>query len=152
MAHRPHRLSSLAAFVLALTGCRSPTASESRPDASLAIEYLEVVTTDVEATCEALALAHGVTFGAPVAELGAARTAALAGGGRIGVRAPMAAHEGPVVRPYVLVEDLAEAVAAAESGGAEVALRSMEIPGQGTIAIYVLAGIEHGLWERLPGH
>jgi predicted enzyme related to lactoylglutathione lyase len=111
------------------------------------LHYLEIVTPDVAATCETLAEVHGVSFGDAVAELGGARTAELAGGGRIGVRAPMHGGDGPVVRPYVLVDDIAAAVRSAEAAGAQIALPPMEIPGQGTIAIYVLGGIEHGLWQ-----
>lgn len=111
------------------------------------IQYLEVVTPDVDATCEALAQLHDVAFGDADAGLGNARTATLQSGGKIGVRAPMAAHEEPVVRPYVLVDDIEAAVSAAESAGAEIALPAMEIPGHGMFAIYILGGIQHGLWQ-----
>jgi len=80
-------------------------------------------------------------------ELGNARTAALDGGGKIGVRAPMSPTEEPVVRPYVLVADIQAAVAAAEKAGAQIAHPPLEIPGQGTFAIYILGGIQHGLWQ-----
>lgn len=112
------------------------------------VHYLEIVTPDVDATCAALGKMHGVTFGAPVAELGDARTASLVSGGRIGVRAPMHAAENSVVRPYVLVDDVKQAIEGARAAGAEVAIESMEIPGQGTIGIYFLGGIEHGVWEE----
>lgn len=112
------------------------------------VEYLEIVTPDVDATCATLAEIHGVTFGEPIAELGNARTTELSGGGRMSVRAPMAEHETPVVRPYVLVEDIQTAVQAAEAGGAMIAHPPMELPGQGTFAIYIQGGIHHGLWQR----
>ena len=67
--------------------------------------------------------------------------------GRIGVRAPMRATEMPVVRPYVLVDDIASAVKAAQEAGATIALPPMAIPGEGACAIYIIEGIEHGLWE-----
>jgi predicted enzyme related to lactoylglutathione lyase len=122
-----------------------------QPDQNVAdavtIQYLEIVSPDVDATCGALEKVHAVTFGKPVAELGSARTATLAGGGRIGVRAPMRDTEEPVVRPYLLVDDIEAAVKAAESAGAAIALPPMEIPGQGTCAIYILGGIQHGLWQ-----
>ncbi len=113
----------------------------------LRVQYLEIVTPSVGTTCELLAEAHGVEFGEPIAEFGNARTAELAGGGRIGVRAPMRETEEPVVRPYVLVDDIEAAVKAAKQAGAEVAIPPMEIPGQGTFSIYILGGIEHGLWQ-----
>ncbi len=112
------------------------------------IEYLEIVTPSVDETCEALAQVHGVVFGQPVAALGNARTADLASGGRIGVRAPMRDTETPVVRPYVLVEDIEAAVKAAEAAGATIALPPIELPGQGTFSLYILGGIEHGLWQN----
>ncbi len=112
------------------------------------IQYLEVVTPDVNATCDALEQMHGVSFGEPDVGLGNARTAALKGGGKIGVRAPMREDEQPVVRPYLLVEDIEAAVKAAQAAGAQVALPPMEIPGgHGKFAIYIQGGIEYGLWK-----
>ncbi len=113
------------------------------------IQYLEIVTPDVDATCATLEQMHGVRFGEAEAGLGNARTAALESGGRIGVRAPMAAHEElGVVRPYVLVDDIDSAVTAAEAAGAEIAIPPTEIPGyDGKFAIYILGGIQHGLWQ-----
>lgn len=119
-------------------------AMEERP---LHVHYLEIVTPSVNETCDALAKAHGVSFGDPIAELGNARTATLQGGGRIAVRAPMHDAEKPTVRPYVLVEDIQAAVKDAEAAGATVMVPPMQLPGQGTIALYTLGGIEHGLWQ-----
>ena len=70
------------------------------------IYYLEIVTQEVDATCATQEQLHGVTFGEGDPVLGNARTAALANGGMIGVRAPMHESEEPVVRPYLLVEDI----------------------------------------------
>ncbi len=55
--------------------------------------------------------------------------------------------ETPVIRPYMLVENLEEAVAAAADAGAEIAIPSMELPGHGTIAVVTQGGIECGLWQ-----
>ena len=112
------------------------------------IHYLEIVTPDVDATCRALEQLHGARFGAPEAALGNARTATLAAGGTIGVRAPMHPSETPVVRPYLLVEDLDAAAAAVEAAGAMIAHPPMELPGHGKFAIYIHGGIQHGLWQR----
>src|ERR687896_2552932 len=112
------------------------------------IQYLEIVTKDVDVVCAAYAAAHKVRFGEPVAGLGNARTATLAGGGLVGVRAPLRENEEPVVRPYWLVDDIAAAVAAVVEAGGEVAHPPMEIPGHGTFAIYIQGGIDHGLWQR----
>ena len=111
------------------------------------IQYLEIVTTDVDAVCAAYAAAHRVQFGKPDAGLGNARTATLAGSGLVGVRAPLRATEEPVVRPYWLVDDIVAAVAAAVQAGAELAVPPMEIPGHGTFAIYRRGGNDHGLWQ-----
>ena len=111
------------------------------------VQYLEIVTPDVDATCGALEKLHGVSFSAPEAGLGNARTARLGGGGLIGVRAPMHESEAPVVRPYILVEDIESAVEAAKAAGCEIAHPPMEIPGRGKFAIYIQGGIHHGLWQ-----
>ena len=112
------------------------------------IQYLEVVTPDVDETCRTLETSHGVRFGTPDAGLGNARTAALEGGGMVGVRAPMHESEHPVVRPYLLVDDIEAAFEAAQAAGAEAAHPPLEIPGHGTFAIYILGGIQHGLWQK----
>jgi hypothetical protein len=39
------------------------------------------------------------------------------------------------------------AIAAAEAAGAEFAMRTTPIPGEGVFAIYVLGRIEHGIWQ-----
>lgn len=111
------------------------------------IYYLEIVTNDVDAVCAAYAFAHNVQFGEPDAGLGNARTAALASGGFVGVRAPLRATEAPVVRPYWLVDDIQVAVAAIVQAGGVVAVPPMEIPGHGTFAIYLQGGNDHGLWQ-----
>ena len=112
------------------------------------IHYLEIVTKEVDAVCATYAARNGVRFGKPDAGLGNARTAALLGGGLVGVRAPMNEAEEPVVRPYWLVDDIKAAVASAVKAGGEVAHPPMEIPGHGTFAIYIQGGINHGLWQR----
>jgi predicted enzyme related to lactoylglutathione lyase len=112
------------------------------------IHYLEIVTKGVDAVCAAYAAANGVRFSEPDAGLGGARTAALPGGGLVGVRAPMHETEDPGVRPYWLVDDVEAAVVAAQEAGAEVAHPPMEIPGHGTFAIYIQGGVHHGLWQR----
>lgn len=97
--------------------------------------------------CAAYSATNGVTFGEPDAGLGNARTAALAGGGLVGVRAPLRETEEPVVRPYWLVQDIQASVAAVVQAGGEVAVPPMEIPGHGTFAIYLQGGNDHGLWQ-----
>ena len=114
---------------------------------SMKIHYLEIVTTDVDAACELYSQMHGVTFGDADQNLGGARTAKLAGGGLLGIRAPLRPTVKPVVRPYVLVEDIKASVAAAAKSGAEIAMPPTEIAGHGEFAIVIHGGIESGLWQ-----
>ncbi len=111
------------------------------------IQYLEIVSPEVDAVCKTYERLHGVTFGEPDANLGNARTAKLPGGGLLGVRAPLRPTETPVVRPYFLVEDIEAAVAEAAEAGAKIALPPMELPGHGTCAIFIQGDAEHGLWQ-----
>lgn len=112
------------------------------------VHYLEVVTPDVDVVCDVYAKLHGVQFAAADPLLGNARTAELSGGGRIGIRAPLADHETPIVRPYLLVDDIHAAVQTAEQSGAEVAHPPLEIPGHGSFAIVIVGGIQQGLWQN----
>lgn len=111
------------------------------------IQYLEIVTPNVDAVCAAYSRIHGIEFGDHEPALGDARTASLAGGGRIGVRAPMHESEQPVIRPYTLVENIDQSVAAAAEAGSEVALPPTPLPGHGTCAILVQGGVQIGLWQ-----
>ena len=112
------------------------------------VQYLEIVTLDVDAVCKTYQLLHSVDFSDPEPELGNARTASFVDGGKIGVRAPMHDAEEPVVRPYLLVDDVEAAVQAAEDSGAEIAHPPMELPGHGTFAIFIQGGIHHGVWQH----
>ena len=111
------------------------------------IQYLEIATANVDAVCATYSRLHGIAFGDNDPSLGGARTGALAGGGRIGVRAPMHESEQPVIRPYTLVENIDESVAVAADAGAEVALPPTPLPGHGTCAILVQGGVQIGLWQ-----
>ena len=112
------------------------------------IQYLEIVSDDVEAVVKTYESVHGVKFSDANALLGNARTASLSDGGMIGVRAPMGEAETPIVRPYILVEDIEKGVKAAEEAGALIAHPPMELPGLGTFAIYILGGVNFGLWQK----
>jgi predicted enzyme related to lactoylglutathione lyase len=118
-----------------------------RKEMNMQVHYLEIVTNEVDAVCGTYARLHGVTFSAPEAGLGNARTASLPDGGLLGVRAPMHETEEPVVRPYLLVDDVEAAARAAVEGGAEIAHPPMAIPGHGSFAIVIQGGIQHGLWQ-----
>lgn len=151
--HRPMRW--LLSVTLALCSCASvdvapqpaQPANAAQEKEIMPIHYLEIVTADVDATCDSLERVHGVNFSQPDPMLGNARTATLEDSQRIGVRAPMAEHEQPILRPYMRVSDIAAALDAAAAAGAEIAMGATEIPGQGQFAIYILGGIHYGLWE-----
>ena len=148
----PTPRSVLAALALMLTGaCNTPQSASNMSEPmqeGIAIQYLEIVTPEVDAPCAALEKMHGVTFSEPDMGFGNARKAALRGGGMIGVRGPMRPDEAPVVRPYLLVEDIDGSVESAQAAGGKVAVPPMEIPGQGKFSIYLLGGIDHGLWKN----
>ena len=143
----PSRVHSVLALLIATLVVFGYQFLYAQQETAMVIQYLEIVTPDVDATCSALEKAHGVSFGTPVAEFGNARTAALGNGQTIGVRGPLRDDEHPVVRPYILTENIEAAVDAAREAGAEIAITPTEIPGHGRFAIYILGGIEHGLWQ-----
>ena len=109
--------------------------------------YVELVTADVEAMRRACEQTHGWAFAAPDEALGGAVVATLRGGARCAIRAPLDATEKPVTRAYVRVADADEAVKRAEGAGAMIALPVVALPGHGRIAICIVGGVEHGLWE-----
>ncbi len=121
---------------------------ETRDDPRNPIHYLEIVTPEVNATCTTYAQVHGVEFSGPQPELGNARTAELPGGGILGVRAPLRDDEQPVVRAYMLVDDIEAAVKTVEDSGGEIAHPPMELPGRGKFAIYIQGDIQHALWQN----
>jgi hypothetical protein len=112
------------------------------------IHYLEIVCHDVAAQCTVLERVHGLSFGRAVADLGHARVADAADGSLIGVRAPLAEHEQPIVRTYLAVGDIAKAVKEAEAAGAVIAYGPTQQGYTGTWAILLLGGVQLGLWQR----
>jgi glyoxylase I family protein len=117
-------------------------------DPGPAVRYLEIVTDDPDGTCSAYARVHGLTFGPADAALGQARVAIRSDGGLVGIRRLLAAHERPITRTYLEVPDIHDAVAKAEAAGAQIAYPPTEQGKRGTFAIFILGGVEHGLWER----
>lgn len=125
----------------------SAESSETASGAAMNIQYLEIVSPEVDQLCETYEQLHGVKFGEPVPGFGNARTAELPNGSWLGIRAPLRATEEPIVRPYILVEDIEAAVSKASAAGAEIAIPPMELPGHGKYAIFIQGGVEHGLWQ-----
>ena len=120
----------------------------TKGESTLRVHYVEIVCRDVAAQCAALEQVHGVSFGPPVADLGQARVAGASDGSLIGVRAPLAEHEQPIIRTYLEVEDIAKAVKEAETAGAAIAYPPTRQGETGTWAIYVLGDVQIGLWQR----
>ena len=112
------------------------------------VHYVEIVSKSVEKQCEVLEQVHGLSFGPEVQDLGQARVAKTANGGLIGVRAPLAENEQPIVRVYFAVDDMTKAVTAAEAAGAVIAYPPTKQGETGTWAIYILDGIQYGLWQQ----
>ncbi len=138
----------VAAAIGAHDECQSAEEKADRGDPRMRIHYVEIVCRDVAAQCAALERVHGVSFGPPLADLGQARVAGAPDGGLIGVRAPLAEHEGPIIRTYLEVEDIAKSVQDAESAGAMIAYPPTRQGDTGTWAIYILGDVQIGLWQR----
>jgi predicted enzyme related to lactoylglutathione lyase len=137
-----------ALLILLLAGTALADEPAPRKDGPVMVQYLEIVTPDTEALCATYEAAIGAVFGDPVPALGNARIADMPDGSKLGIRAPMHESEEPAVRPYWLVEDIQAAWVAALASGAEEAHPPLEIPGQGTFAIFKRDGIHHGLWQN----
>jgi predicted enzyme related to lactoylglutathione lyase len=114
----------------------------------MAVHYLEIVSNDVDTLTGVYQRVHGLSFGAPDPDLGQARVATLADGALVGIRKPLAAHEQPIMRTYLPVEDAQQAVQLAEEFGATIAYPPTRQGTHGTFAIVIQGGVEHGLWQR----
>ncbi|HSR51414.1 MAG TPA: hypothetical protein VLV83_11340 [Acidobacteriota bacterium] len=141
-------LFAIAALVL-IPACQStsqPVQGEQGPE--MQAHYVEIVSNTAAKQCKALEQVHGLSFGPENQDLGQARVAEAANGTLIGVRAPLAEHEQPIVRVYFAVNDIVEAVKKAETAGAVIAYPPTKQGETGTWAIYILDGIQYGLWQR----
>jgi len=87
----------------------------------MTVHYLEIVSNDVDTLTALYQRVHGLSFGPPDADLGQARVATRADGTLVGIRKPLAAHEQPIMRTYLAVEDIHQAVKNAEDSGAAIA-------------------------------
>ncbi len=114
----------------------------------MTIRYLEIVSSDVEALTGLYERAHGLSFGPPDPDLGQARVAAQGDGALVGIREPLAAHEQPIMRTYLAVDDIQQAVKEAEKAGATIAYPPTRQGAHGTFAIVIQGNLEHGLWQR----
>ncbi len=114
----------------------------------MAVYYLEIVSNEVDALTELYRRMHGLSFGPPDPDLGQARVATQADGALVGIRKPLAAHEQPIMRTYLVVEDIRQAVDEANESGATIAYPPTRQGDRGTFAIVIQGDVEHGLWQR----
>ena len=111
------------------------------------IQYLEVVTANPQVLRDFYSTAYGWKFSEATPELGGAFFASLPNGSLWGIRGPLRESEAPVVRTYLRVNNINSAIKKAEELGALIAIGPLEIPERGSFAIYILGGIEQGLWQ-----
>ncbi len=114
----------------------------------MVVHYLEIVSKDMDALTELYQRVHGLSFEPPDPDLGHARIAPQVDGSLVGIRKPLAEHEQPIMRTYIAVEDIGQAVREAEESGAMIAYSPTRQGNQGTFAIVIKGGVEHGLWQR----
>lgn len=112
-----------------------------------AVHYLEIVSDDADTLVGLYERVSGLAFGPPDADLGQARVATQADGGLVGIRKPLAAHEQPIIRTYVAVADIQQAVECAAAHGAMVAYGPTRQGRRGTFAVVIQGGVQHGLWQ-----
>ena len=117
-------------------------------NSEMAVHYLEIISNDVDTLTGLYQRMHGLSFSPPDEDLGQARVATQADGTLVGIRKPLAAHEQPMMRTYLAVEDIQEAAKKAEDSGATIAYGPTEQGQRGTFAIVIQCGVEHGLWQR----
>ncbi len=113
----------------------------------MAVHYFEIVSNDVDTLTGLYQRLHGLSFGPPDPDLGQARVATQADRTLVGIRKPLAAHERPITRTYLAVENIQQAVKAAEEAGATIAYPPTRQGNQGTFAIVIHGDVEHGLWQ-----
>jgi len=122
--------------------------SSRERNSKMAVHYLEIVSNDVDTLTGLYERMHGLSFGPPDPDLGQARVAARPDGTLVGIRKPLAAHEQPIMRTYLAVEDIQQAVKKAEDSGATIAYPPTRQGQRGTFAIVIQGDVQHGLWQR----
>ena len=126
----------------------SSIGAKKEKDSKMAVHYLEIVSNDTEALTRLYQRMHGLSFGPPDPDLGQAQVATRADGILVGIRKPLAAHEQPITRTYLAVEDIQRAVKEAEASGATIAYPPTRHGDLGTFAIVIQGDVQHGLWQR----
>jgi predicted enzyme related to lactoylglutathione lyase len=134
-------------FMPTSLGCPAIGVEKER-DSRMAVHYLEIVSNDVDALTGLYERVYGLSFGPPDPDLGQARVATRGNGTLVGIRKPLAAHEQPIMRTYLAVEDIEQAVKKAEDSGATIAYPPTRQGRHGTFAIVIQGDVQHGLWQR----
>jgi hypothetical protein len=148
LPHLYHGLIVIVSIAL-LSACQSsPQTIKREGGLDMQAHYIEIVSKNIDKQRKVLEQVHGLSFGPEVHDLGQAQVAKTANGVLIGVRAPLAEHEQPIVRTYFMVEDISKAVKAAEAAGAVIAYPPTKQGETGTWAIYIIDEIQHGLWQK----
>ena len=124
------------------------TQDPQRGNVKMAVHYLEIVSNDLDTLTALYQRMHGLSFGPQDADLGQARVATRTDGTLVGIRKPLAAHEQPIMRTYLAVEDIQQAVKKAEESGAIIAYPPTRQGERGTFAIVIQGDVPHGLWQR----
>ena len=114
----------------------------------MTVHYLEIVSDDLDALTALYQRMYGLSFGPPDPDLGQARVATRPDGTLVGIRKPLAAHEQPIMRSYLAVDDIEQAAKHAADSGAIVAYGPTLQGQRGTFAIVIQGGVQHGLWQR----
>jgi predicted enzyme related to lactoylglutathione lyase len=121
---------------------------KTEENSNMAVQYLEIVSNDVDTLIGLYQRIHGLSFGPSDPDLGQARVSTGADGTLVGIRKPLAAHEQPIMRTYLAVENIQQAVKKAEEHGASVAYPPTRQGQRGTFAIVIQGDVQHGLWQR----
>ena len=114
----------------------------------MTVHYLEIVSNDVDTLTRLYERVHNLSFGPPDPDLGQARVATRADRTLVGIRRPLASHEMPIIRTYLTVGNIHEAVKEAEKSGATIAYGPAQQGQRGTFAIVIHGDVEHGLWQQ----
>jgi predicted enzyme related to lactoylglutathione lyase len=114
----------------------------------MAVHYLEIVSNDVDTLIGLYQRMHGLSFEPTDPDMGQARVATGPDGTLVGIRKPLAAHEQPIMRTYLAVEDIQQAIKKAEEHGATVAYPPTRQRQRGFFAIVIQGEVQHGLWQR----
>ena len=84
----------------------------------MAVHYVEIVSNDADTLTGPYQRMHGLSFGPQDQDLEQDCVAARVDGTLVGIRKPLAAHEHPIMRTCVAVEDIQQAGKKAEEHGA----------------------------------